>query len=50
MKIGLVSFECKNKDIDFNLSQIHKAMSEMQGKVDVLCFGETFLQGFVSLS
>jgi len=49
MKFGLASLECRNNDIEFNLSQIYKAMTEMQGKVDVLCFGETFLQGFVSL-
>lgn len=49
MKIGLVSYECKNKDIEYNLSQIKKAMIENNGTSDILCFGETFLQGFVSL-
>lgn len=49
MKLGLVSYQFRNKDIAFNLSQIEKAMQESQGKVDLLCFGETFLQGFDSL-
>ena len=49
MKIGLVSYECKNKDIEYNLSQSKKAMIENNGTSDILCFGETFLQGFVSL-
>ena len=50
MKIGLAPYKFKNNDIGFNLSQIEKAMSSVQGKVDLLCFGETFLQGFDALS
>lgn len=49
MKLGLAAYRFHNKDIAFNLSQIEKAMQESQGKVDLLCFGETFLQGFDSL-
>lgn len=49
MRIGLASYRCRNKDIDFNLSQIKKAMCKAQGKADMLCFGEAFLQGFDSL-
>lgn len=49
MKIGLVSFLCKNRDVSFNMSQIERAMRESQGKVDLLCFGEAYLQGFDSL-
>ncbi len=49
MGIGLVSYRCKNRDISFNLSQIERAMRETQGKADLLCFGEAFLQGFDSL-
>ena len=49
MRIGLVSYRCKNKDIPFNISQIERALKEAQGKVDLLCFGEAFLQGFDSL-
>ena len=49
MKIGLASYRFQNKNITFNLSQIKKALQECQGKVDLLCFGETFLQGFDSL-
>lgn len=50
MKIGLVSYECKIGDIAFNLSQIERAMEAVQGRVDLLCFGESFLQGFDALS
>ncbi len=50
MRIGLVPFRCKNKDIQFNLGQIERAMKKSEGKVDLLCFGEAFLQGFDSLS
>ncbi len=46
MKVGLVSFRCKNKDIPYNLSQIERAMRQVQGKVDLICFGEAYLQGF----
>ena len=46
MRVGLVSFICKNKDITYNLSQIERAMREVQGKVDLICFGEAYLQGF----
>ncbi len=49
MKIGLAPYECKNNDIEFNLSQIEKALSEA-GSVDLLCFGEAFLQGFGSVT
>lgn len=49
MRIGLASFVCKNKNISFNMTQMERAMREAQGKVDLLCFGEAFLQGFDSL-
>lgn len=50
MKIGLATYSFINKDIDFNLSQIQKAMQESDVDTDVLCFGEAFLQGFDVLS
>lgn len=50
MKIGLASYECRNGDMAFNLSQIQRAMRAAQGRVDLLCFGESFLQGFDALS
>lgn len=50
MKLGLAAYRFSNKDIAFNLTQIEKAMKESQGRVDLLCFGETFLQGFDSLT
>ena len=50
MKIGLASYRCENKNIEFNISRIERAMRKVQGKADLLCFGEAFLQGFDSLS
>ena len=49
MRIGLVSYRCRNRDISFNMSQIELAMKRSAGKADVLCFGEAFLQGFDAL-
>lgn len=50
MKIGLVSYEFKNGKIEYNIKKIKKAIISANGKADLLCFGETFLQGFDSLS
>lgn len=50
MRIGLASYEFINNDIEFNISQIEKAMKSVQGEVELLCFGETFLQGFDALN
>ena len=45
MRIGLAPYECRINDIEFNLSQIEKALKE-SGNADLVCFGEAFLQGF----
>lgn len=50
MRIGLVSYRCKNRDVEFNMSQIERAMRRSEGKADLLCFGEAYLQGFDALS
>lgn len=50
MRIGLVSYECKNRDLPFNLKQIERAVKHCAGKADLLCFGEAFLQGFDAFS
>lgn len=50
MKIGLAVYECRDNDIAFNLAQMERAMRSAQGLVELLCFGETFLQGFNALS
>ena len=50
MKIGLAAYAFENGDISFNLHQIEKAMAAVSGKADLLCFGETFLQGFDALT
>jgi N-carbamoylputrescine amidase len=39
-----------DNDIEFNISQMEKALQKAEGKVDLLCFGESFLQGFEALS
>lgn len=49
MRIGLVSYRCENGNTAFNLSQMERALRETEGRVDLLCFGEAFLQGFDSL-
>ena len=49
MRIGLVSYRCENRNIEFNMGQIERAMKLSEGKADLLCFGEAFLQGFDSL-
>lgn len=49
MRIGLVSYLCKNRDTAFNMKQIELAMQRSAGKTDLLCFGEAFLQGFDAL-
>ena len=49
MRIGLASYVCENRNVSFNMTQIERAMRESQGKVDLLCFGEAYLQGFDSL-
>ena len=46
MKIGLASYRCENKHLAFNKEQIERALKEVSGKADLLCFGEAFLQGF----
>ena len=50
IKVGLVSYKFINNNIKFNISQIKKAITLSKGSVDMLCFGETFLQGFDSLN
>lgn len=50
VKIGLASYEFKNNETEFNLAQMERAAKAAQGKVELLCFGETFLQGFDALS
>ena len=50
MNIGLVQYRFINGDIEYNLEQIEKACKFYGDKVDLLCFGEAFLQGFDGLS
>ena len=51
MKIGLVSEVFRNGDIAYNVQQITKRLIACSEKgLDMLCFGEAFLQGFDALS
>ena len=45
----MASYRSENRNIAFNVSQIERALKDAQGKVDLLCFGEAFLQGFDSM-
>ena len=51
MKIALASARLVNRDLKFNISQIERYMINSQKNgAELICFGETFLQGFDSLS
>ena len=45
MILGLAAYKFINNDIKFNISQIEKAVQSSKN-IDMLCFGEAFLQGF----
>lgn len=45
MIIGLAAYKFINNNIEFNISQIKKAIRASKN-IDMLCFGEAFLQGF----
>jgi N-carbamoylputrescine amidase len=50
MKVALASVRFINNDVDYNISQLEKYMAlASEKKASVICFGETFLQGFDSL-
>jgi len=51
MKIGLVSDVFRDGNIEYNVNQIKKRLKEgSRKKIDLICFGESFLQGFDGLS
>ena len=51
MKIALASARFINNDMEFNLAQIKRCMGEAKTRgADLVCFGETFLQGFDALT
>lgn len=50
MVIGLAAYRYINHDIAFHMAQMDKAMRAAQGKADLLCFGEAFLQGFDAMN
>ncbi len=46
MTVAFASYQFKNNDLAFNRLQIEKNMQHAQGRADMVCFGEAFLQGF----
>lgn len=50
MRIGLAPYRFINSDVEYNICQVEKALKEASSKVDMLLFGETFLQGFDALT
>ncbi len=50
MVIGLAPFSFINNDIEANLAQLERGLRLAQGKADLLCFGEAFLQGFDAMN
>ena len=51
MRIALAAARTVNRDIRHNLSQMERYMVDAQkGGAGLICFGETFLQGFDALS
>ena len=51
MKIALASARIVNRDLKYNLSQMeHYMVDAKKENADLICFGETFLQGFDSFS
>ncbi|MBR5547220.1 MAG: carbon-nitrogen hydrolase family protein [Clostridia bacterium] len=51
MKIALVSARVRNNDVPFNLAQMRKYMLQAKAQnADLICFGESFLQGFDAFS
>ena len=51
MKIALASARVRNNDVPFNLAQLRKYMMQAKAQnADLICFGESFLQGFDAFS
>ena len=51
IKIALAPIEFINNNIEYNLKQIEKSMIKAKSeKANLICFGESFVQGFDSLS
>lgn len=50
MRFGLVSTVMKSGQLEGNLNIMRQHMVKNRGKLDVLCFGESFLTGYSSLT
>lgn len=49
MKIALASQPTLDDSIALNVNRIEKALASLRKKVDLVAFGESYLQGFNSL-
>lgn len=50
MRIALAALYFKNGDIEYNLEAVSKTLAKLEGKVDFVIFGESFIQGFDGLT
>lgn len=51
MKFGLLSMRCEEGNTEYTLNTIIGCLRQYAGSgVDLLCFGEAFLQGFDALT
>ncbi|SFQ44190.1 N-carbamoylputrescine amidase [Lachnospiraceae bacterium XBB1006] len=50
MRVALAAVGFKNGDMDYNRNRMTELMQEYGGRAEMIVFGETFLQGFDSLS
>ena len=50
MRIAAAQYETKTGDLEFNLSQLERGLAACEGKADLIVFGESFLQGFCSVT
>lgn len=50
MRIALAALGFKNGDIEYNVDVVLRTLEKLVGQVDLVIFGETFLQGFDGLT
>ena len=46
MKIALAAARFVNGNIPYNVGQMEKMLASVSGRAELICFGESFLQGF----
>lgn len=50
MRVALAPYGFVNGDLESNLSQLERGLKAAQGRAELACFGESFLQGFDGLN